>query len=341
MFSLKDEREIKSTNLNDIQEDSLIFKHSKDSLIILAKSCRNSSELVYLMDKYENIKWNLAKDGTCELKNFSEKKFIGFGITHEKSYLLLHFEDSTFILDLNDNAKLLKEISDLSLCDVKKIKSLRFFPIELKNGKNHLLYLVNEKELGLLLFKKDFSLESVSFHDGDEISDSIEKIELFKSLLVIILKKGNEQTLLVYDLEKLIKTTTENRNQLPKTNDNEKSIIYRRKFTQKNTLSLFMISNNLKYLILYEYYENLLIVVDLDTGKENAQLPLSCDLEIMSITSDSKYLVLALKDKRVITYLILDPAKDIEHNKMLIRELPSRYIHTFYYPFESLAIFYY
>lgn len=308
----------------------MIFKQLKDSLFILAKSCRNSAEIVYLTLKYENKKWNLAKDGTIELKNFSEKKFLGFGITHEKSYLLLHFEDSSFILDLIDNAKLLKEIKDLSLCDSKKTKRLRFFPVELKNGRNHLLYVINERELGLLIFKKESNLESIQFDDEefqDGFSDSIEKIEIFKSLLIIIAKKDNEQTLLVYDLEKLIKTKTENNiSQMPKTNDNEKSIIYRRKFNQKNTLNLYKISNNLKYLILYEYYENLLIVEDLETRKEIAQLPLSCDLEIMSITSDSKYLVLAMKDKRVISYLILDPTKDIEHNKMLIRELPSRYL---------------
>ena len=149
------------------------------------------------------------------------------------------------------------------------------------------------------------SLSDINFHIDEKVLVTkvtpFEKIGLFKTILFIYSESNNE--IIVYNL-----------------NSKDKfNLIFQFTFSQ-TILKFACISDDCEYLATFEE-KKILSIFRFKNGKRIAHVPLYN--EINSIIMSNYYVVMAMQDKRILSYLLVDPLISDHANRIF--ELESRY----------------
>ena len=301
-----DYKEIKNSKLNETIRSNLLRNRTENEFILINKTIEKDNPIridKFIFNKNDN-KW-IDESINCLNKLLNNK----VNNIYNKN---LHFSDITSkdqLLILYHNNELLCIDSTISAIKSRKTYEKDYF-IESKNfinGKNKLFYQIEEtndfvginklKQIIHLNISKDFKMinEKILIENFEGY-----KIGLFKNILFF--DSNNE--IKVYNL-------------------NNNSIVFNNSFI-KNKLQFACISDDCEYLATFEE-SRLLSLFRLSNSKRIAQVPIYS--EINSILMSDHYLVMCMQDKRILSYLIVDPDKPEHSNRM--NELDSRYLSVF------------
>jgi hypothetical protein len=258
----------------------------------------------FILNKKEN-KWkdesisNLNKclNNNIKLSTINNNESIKYAdISSKDKLLILLYNSELFFIDINNN------ISMGTLKARKMFESDYFIKsFNLINGKKKLFYQIEETNsfIGISKLKKIVSLSiSDDFKNVNEniIVDIYEgsQIGLFKNILYF--ESNNE--IKVYNLK-------------------NNSTIF--SHSSQNKLLFACISDDCEYLAIFEE-SKILSLFRLSNSKKIAYLPIYN--EINSILMSDHFVVMCMQDKRILSYLLVDPIKP-DHSKR-ISQLDSR-----------------
>ena len=274
-----------------------LHKFNKNSVLLIAESSENKTADIHLIEFIIEDK-NVIKFKTSLISNLNEilksKKFDNFDVSVSclNSYLLV--SNGINISILNAIEKKLLCTTDIQHQYFSSFKLKATYPINNTNdfiglGNNSQLFYIqyNEKSKKLLLFSKT--------------DLKVSKIEIMKNTIAILIS----DELKIYNLSELILNKEFPREPLS--------------LLKVSGLEYFSISNDANYISLFEN-PKLLSLYRLKDSKKCAQIKLYNNINDLIVSE--KFVSLAMKDRRVLSYLIVDPLQ-IDHSSR-INELPSR-----------------
>ena len=305
--------------LNKNIEAILLRSSLEDMFILIGKTIEEDDPIkmdFISLNRQEN-KWeqnsnkNLNINLKMKLSYFdNDSKEISYAGLIEKDKILAIFYDNELIFfDVtNGLIKSRKSYYLNSENDDYFIKSTN-----LTNGQQHMFYQIDEKN-GFIAVNKFKQIVHFSFSESKGIHEQIlttikkksfERIGLLKNILFC--ESNNE--LSVYNLKFLSE------------NDVFNDLIFEHVFSQ-NKLQFACISSDCEYLATFEEGKVLSVFRLKNGNRRIAHIPIYN--EINSIVMSNYYIVMGMKDKRILSYLLVDHLKPEHMNR--ISELESRYI---------------
>jgi hypothetical protein len=257
-------------------------------------------------DKWINSSINNLNNIILKMKltNIEKENYAGF-----------IFEDKTLVIFYNNELICI----DIILGNIQTVKNYNFKSNDdyfikstnLINGEKNIFYQISKTNDFIAINRlKQVVYLSLTNNDNFNIDEKIlitktetpfDKIGLLRHILFIYSASNNEIS--VYNL-----------------NSKDKfNLIFQFSFSQ-TILKFACISDDCEYLATFEE-KKILSIFRLKNGKRIAHVPLYN--EINSIIMSNYYVVMAMQDKRILSYLLVDPLKS-DHSKR-ISELESRY----------------
>ena len=297
-------KEIQNKKLNEtIQSKLLRNNKSENEFILINKTIEEDNPIKinkFIFDKNVN-KWkddeidNLNELLPNQIKLSTIDNSINFvDLTHKDKLLILYHKNELICID-----------STMSTIQSHKIYENDYFKksISLMNGKKKLFYKIEETNdfIGINKLKQIVHLNISS--DFKIINEKI-LIENYDSL-----RLGLFKNILFFDSNNEIKVY----------NLNSKSIVFNHLFTN-NKLQFACISDDCEYLATFEE-SRILSVFRLSNSKRIAHV--SIYNEINSILMSDHFVAMCMQDKRILSYLLVDPLKPEHSNR--ISQLDSRF----------------
>jgi hypothetical protein len=224
----------------------------------------------------------------------NNESIISADLSLKDNFLILFCNNELFCIDIKSSTSSLK---------VRKMYKNDYFikTVNLINGKKKLFYPIEEtndfiginnlKQIVHLSISNDFKIINEKI-----LVENCEKLGLFKNILFF--ESNNE--IKVYNLK-------------------NGSIIFNQSFS-KNKIQFATISDDCEYLATFEE-SRLLSIFRLSDSKRIANVPIYN--EINSILMSDHYVIMCMQDKRILSYLLVDPIKPEHSNR--ISELDSRF----------------
>jgi hypothetical protein len=261
----------------------------------------------------EKDKWSCSS--IRNLKSFLNINYSSldqFVFTHENRFLLMYYKNELFVIDIkNDKAiEAQKTFNNTSTILDYFIKSTQltdgkkkyFYQVE---NTNDLIALNNLKQLVYIKYLNNERVRKIQIIVNSKLESSIDKIGLFKHVLLAYSSHKNE--LYAYSLKTEIENEIFN-NQILK------------RFFSENKLNFACTSDDCNYIATFEECK-FLSISRLSNGKIIANVPIYN--EINSIQMSHYFVVLGMQDRRILSYLLVDPL--IKEHEKRITELESRY----------------
>ena len=293
------------SKLNETIQSKLLRNKDENEFIMINKTIEEDNPIKinkFLFNKNDS-KWKdesindlnklLNNLKLSEIENNNET--INFvDITHKDKLLILYYKNELFYID-----------SSMSTIKSHKIYENDYFKksVNLINGKKKLFYKIEEtndfiginklKQIVYVSISNDFKIinEKILIENYERF-----RIGLFKNILFY---ESNDE-IKVYNL-------------------NNNLTIFNHLFAQ-NKLEFACVSEDCEYLATFEE-SRLLSIFRLSNSKRIAHVPVYN--EINSILMSDHYVVMCMQDKRILSYLLVDPQKPEHSNR--IKELDSRF----------------
>ena len=283
-------------------------------------------------DEDENKKWNLTNKlidltGKLAADENLDSKSTRYYMTNKNCHLIIVAKSKLYVYSTSDGN--FKQISIETNSDTQMHHNI--YGIS-SNTDNLACLTTPYNSLNLVLFAdsngKSLETNLIRVDSFDDLYGSID-LDVFNGILYLRGKKMKiDQTkdeIILYDLNRII----ENKIKIDElANDEEKCIILRKSYLNDKPRKI-VISNDSTHIAEYESKINVLSLYKRNTnGKEKllktGEIQLPCQLIDLCFTSDCNFLVASLIDRRLISFLIVDPSNTDEHNLSLISKLPSR-----------------
>ena len=227
------------------------------------------------------------------------------GLTSKDKLLVIYHENELFYVDLDKNKVLgLAKKEDYFIKSKNLIngKMKLFYQIE---GTNNFIGINKSKQIVYLSISKN-EIEEKMLIEMNKDEDNIVKIGLFKNILFLYFESLNE--IKVYKLDN---------------NNYSIQLIFTYLFISQNKLQFACVSDDCNYLATFEE-SKILSLFRLKNSKRIAHVPIYN--EINSILMSNYYVVMCMQDKRILSFLLVDPLVPEHSNR--ISELDSRYYYN-------------
>ena len=269
-----------------------LHKINEDSVLLITELIENQSIVFHLIETTINENFNVSLiENFNDLSHFDN---IYSCISSLSNYLILSNGIKVFIINLFEKKlKLSTEIMESkSTNKIEKLYSITntddFFCL---TNNSHLLYIQYDEKIN----------QTTVFAKSDL---KVSKIEIMKNILVI---SDLDNQLIIFNLDDIRANKMLPKEPLLK--------------IMVNNLEYFSISKDANYIAILEKPKSLSLYRVKDASK-CAQVELYS--RINGLIIDEKFVILAMKDRRILSYLIVDPLV-VEH-RLRIKELPSRYL---------------
>ena len=313
--------------INDKQSGGILYKHEIDCILenaIYSKFYHgNISTALLTISKNANQQISIRLDSqSFDLKT---KKWIHNSINVNSSQIdNIEFEVNNACLTIQDQLLVVSNFNELFYIDTTNGKRLakknfnennstvKYFQqnTSLFNEKKKLFYAVhNTNDLislnssnQIVYISFDKSTNKIQLITSTRLELQFKRLHLFKHCLCAYSDRTNE--LFVYNMNG---------------KESFKSPVFTKQFNENN-LQLACFSSDCDYLATIET-PKLLSVFRLKDGKRIAHVPLYSDVYCISMSDH--YVVIGMQDKRIISYLLVDPQRP--DHKGRIECLDSRY----------------
>ena len=267
-----------------------MLKFTSSSILVLAvaKDCKTKLHIIEHKrngDKEEKFSVLLI-DNLNEIFKINETFFDSYGISSLNNFIVLAHDQQLLLLDIKTKKLICQTIA-------KNDKNVKFLKIVCIKNTDNFIALTDDHQIYYLEYNKDQNMLITNIQKDLKAT----MIEIVKYFMVIY---DGASKLSIYSLEKNVTRLSEIR--------------------VKN-LKFFKLSPESNYLAVYET-PKCLSLYRLKDFIKCAQITLYCEITTMVVSE--KYVSLGMKNKRLLSYLIVDP---LEHShKTRISELPSRYV---------------
>ena len=265
-----------------------MFKFTLNSVLVISINFDSVMRLKVIEYKTDEKSFSITLiDDLNKTFDIKEKKFDSFSISAKDSFVILAHEFHLFLVDLKTRTCLCQANSD-----IKDSRFTKIFPI---TNTNNFISLTDSEQIAFISYYDDSKQLTIKTHGNLKAA----QIAIYTNILVIY---DGSNKLSYYNIANLVKF------------ESPVSQI------QVENLKYFTMSPECNYLATYETPKSLSLYRLKDFSK-CACISLYCEVTKMVISE--KYVSLGMKNKRFLSFLIVDPLEN-EH-KTRIGELPSRY----------------
>ncbi len=295
-------------------EAKFLSNKLENSFTVLSQSSEVHNSLMIRLIEFNKDKWSCSF--IKNLKSFLNINYSSLDqlvFTHENRFLLLiYYKNELFVIDIKNDKSIeaQKTFNDTTTILDYFIKSTKLTDGKLKyfyqvENTNDFISLNNLKQLVYIKYLNNEKVMKIQIIVNSKLESSIDKIGLFKHILFAYSSQKNE--LYAYSLK------TGNKNEI------FSNQILKKTFSE-NKLKFACTSDDCNYIATFEE-QKFLSIFRLSDARIIAYV--SIYNEINSIQMSHYFVVLGMQDRRILSYLLVDPL--IKEHEKRTSELESRY----------------